>query len=41
MNRLKTYNLRLSHGEWAKLKAKAEQKQITPAEVFRDFVKKL
>jgi predicted DNA-binding protein len=41
MNRPKTYNLRLSDEEWAKLKAKAEQKQITPAEVLRDFIKKL
>ncbi|MEH2417091.1 hypothetical protein [Nostoc sp.] len=41
MNRPKVYNLRFSDEEWAKLKAYAESKQITPAEILRDYIKRL
>jgi hypothetical protein len=41
MARTKIYNLRLTDEEWAKLMAYAEGKQITPAEVLRDYIKRL
>ncbi|BDI17895.1 hypothetical protein ANSO36C_36970 [Nostoc cf. commune SO-36] len=41
MNRPKVYNLRFSDEEWAKLKSYAESKQVTPAEILRDYIKRL
>lgn len=41
MSRPKVYNLRLSDEEWMKLMTYAESKQITPAEVLRDYIKRL
>ncbi|MGH2414914.1 MAG: DNA-binding protein [Microcystaceae cyanobacterium] len=41
MTRSKVYNLRLSEEEWNRLKNYAESKEISPAEVLRDYVKRL
>jgi glycine betaine/choline ABC-type transport system substrate-binding protein len=41
MTRPKVYNLRLSDEEWEKLNAYAESKQVSPAEVLRDYIKRL
>jgi hypothetical protein len=41
MARLNVFNLRLSDEELEKLKAYAEIKQISPAEVLRDYIKRL
>ena len=41
MNRPKVYNLRFSDEEWARLKFYAESKQVTPAEILRDYIKRL
>jgi hypothetical protein len=41
MGRSKVYNLRLSDEEWEKLSAYAESRQLTPAEVLRDYIKRL
>jgi hypothetical protein len=41
MARLNVFNLRLSDEELEKLKAYAETKQVSPAEVLRDYIKRL
>ncbi len=41
MPREKVYNLRLSDEEWDRLQKYAEGKQISPAEVLRDYIKRL
>jgi hypothetical protein len=41
MARTKIYNLRLTDEEWARLTAYAKDEQITPAEVLRDYIKRL
>lgn len=41
MARSKIYNLRLTEEEWAKLTGHAEDEQITPAEMLRDYIKRL
>ncbi len=39
--RPRTYPLRLSDQEWEKLRIYADRKQISPAEVLRDYIKSL
>jgi hypothetical protein len=41
MARLNVFNLRLSDQELDDLKSYAESKQISPAEVLRDYIKRL
>lgn len=41
MARQKVYNLRLSDEEWERLKSYADSKQVTPAEIIRDYIKRL
>jgi hypothetical protein len=39
--RPRTYPLRLSDEEWEALQQYADKKQISPAEVLRDYIKSL
>lgn len=41
MARTNVFNLRLSDEEMQRLKDYAESKQISPAEVLRDYIKRL
>jgi len=41
MVRPNVFNLRLSDEEFQKLKVYAESKQVSPAEVLRDYIKRL
>ncbi len=41
MTRSKVYNLRLSEEEWKRLETYAKSKEVTPAEVLRDYIKRL
>lgn len=41
MARTNVFNLRLSDEEMQRLKAYAESKQMSPAEVLRDYIKRL
>jgi hypothetical protein len=41
MTRPNVFNLRLSDEEFQKLKVYAEAKQVSPAEVLRDYIKRL
>jgi hypothetical protein len=41
MARPNVFNLRLSDEEFQKLKVYAESKQVSPAEVLRDYIKRL
>ena len=41
MTRPNVFNIRLSDQELEKLKAYAEFKQVSPAEVLRDYIKRL
>ncbi|MBA2749400.1 MAG: DNA-binding protein [Tatlockia sp.] len=41
MSRQNVFNLRLSDEELQRLKLYAESKQVSPAEVLRDYIKRL